>query len=81
MDRQNLYLTALAVLNTVAVSALAALNEVRLDVYVSVFTLIYFALTAIFRPRRRTWDFLAAVLLIVFAYIVAIRVLEILLKP
>ncbi|MEM0358325.1 MAG: hypothetical protein QXL77_08170 [Candidatus Bathyarchaeia archaeon] len=81
MDRQSLYLTTLAVLNTVAVSALAALNETRLDVYVSIFTLIYFALKAIFRPRRRTWDFLAAALLITFAYIVAIRVLEILLKP
>jgi len=65
----------------VAVSALAALNESRLDVYVSVFTLIYFAATAVFRPRRRTWDFLALALLAAFTYIVAVRVLEILLKP
>ena len=64
-----------------AVSALAALNESRLDVYVSVFTLIYFAATAVFRPRRRTWDFLALALLAAFTYIVAVRVLEILLKP
>jgi len=66
---------------TVAVSALAALNEARLDVYVSVFTLIYFASTAVFRPRRRTWDFLALALLAAFIYIVSVRVLEILLKP
>jgi hypothetical protein len=65
----------------VAVSALAALNESRLDVYVSMFTLIYFAATAVFRPRRRTWDFLALALLAAFTYIVAVRVLEILLKP
>jgi hypothetical protein len=74
-------LTTLAVLITVAVSALAALNESRLDVYVSVFTLIYFAATAVFRPRRRTWDFLALALLAAFTCIVAVRVLEILLKP
>jgi hypothetical protein len=65
----------------VAVSALAALNESRLDVYVSVFTLIYFAATAVFRPRRRTRDFLALALLAAFTYVVAVRVLEILLKP
>jgi hypothetical protein len=74
-------LTTLALLITVAVSALAALNESRLDVYVSMFTLIYFAATAVFRPRRRTWDFLALALLAAFTYIVAVRVLEILLKP
>lgn len=72
-------MTLLALLNTLAVSALAALNEARLDVYVSMFTLIYFALTAIFRPRKRTWDFLGLALLAAFAYIVAVRVLEILL--
>jgi len=65
----------------VAVSALAALNESRLDVYVSMFTLIYFAATAVFRPRRQTWDFLALALLAAFTYVVAVRVLEILLKP
>ena len=64
-----------------AVSALAALNESRLDVYVSMFTLLYFAATAVFRPRRRTWDFLALALLAAFTYVVAVRVLEILLKP
>jgi hypothetical protein len=65
----------------VAVSAFAALNESRLDVYVSMFTLIYFASTAVFRPRRRTWDFLALALLAAFTYVVAVRVLEVLLKP
>jgi membrane protein implicated in regulation of membrane protease activity len=52
-----------------------------MDVYLSMFTLIYFAATAVYRPRRRTWDFLAFALLAVFTYIVAVRVLEILLKP
>lgn len=81
MDRNSLYLITLALLIALAASSLAALGEGRLDVYVSVFTLIYFALTAVFRPRKKTFDFLAVVLLAVFAYIVAVRVLEILIKP
>lgn len=81
MDRQTLYLTTLGLLITVATSALAALNETRLDVYVSMFTLVYFVANAVYRPRKRTRDFLALALLVVFAYIVANRVLEILLKP
>jgi hypothetical protein len=71
----------LAALTAVAASSLAALGENRLDVYVSVFTLIYFVLTALFRPRRRTFDFLALALLAAFFYIVAVRILEILIKP
>lgn len=81
MDREVLHLTSLAILNTVAVSALAALNENRLDVYLSVFALIYFTLLAIFRPRRRGFDFLAVALLAIFSYVVAMRILEVLIKP
>ncbi|MCS7098467.1 MAG: hypothetical protein NZ922_05785, partial [Candidatus Methanomethyliaceae archaeon] len=64
MDRNSLYLISLTILNTLSVSILAALNEARLDVYISMFVLIYFALTAIFKPRRRTFDFLAIALFI-----------------
>jgi len=74
-------LTTLALLITIAVSALSALSESRLDVYLSVFALAYFTTTAVFRPRKRAWDFLAFVLLTAFAYVVAIRVLEVILKP
>lgn len=74
MDRQNLYLITLTLLNTIAVASLTALGEYRLDVYVSIYTLIYFTLTAIFRPRKRVWDFLSVILLIVFTYIVVMRI-------
>jgi len=57
---------------------LAALGENRLDVYISIITLIYFTNTAIFRPKRRMRDFLAVALLIIFSYFVAMRILEIL---
>ena len=81
MDRQVLYLTTLALLITITVSVLSALSESRLDVYVSVMTLAYFVATAIFRPRKRTWDFLALALLTAFAYVVAVKILEIIFKP
>lgn len=81
MDRNNLYLITLALLISVATSCLAALGESRLDAYVSIFTLIYFTLNAVFRPRKRTFDFLAIALLVAFSYIVAVKVLEILVKP
>ncbi|MCX8188626.1 MAG: hypothetical protein N3F64_02865 [Nitrososphaeria archaeon] len=78
MDKHTLYIITFTILIMVSVSALAALGESRLDVYTSIYTLEYFTLTAIFRPRRKTIDFLAISLLMVFAYTVTVRVLEIL---
>ena len=81
MDRNHLHIILLAILITMATSSLAALSESRLDAYISVFTLIYFASIAIIRPRRRTIDFLSIALLAVFSYIVALKVMEVLIKP
>jgi hypothetical protein len=78
LDRHSLYLITLALLIVAATSVLAALNESRLDVYLAVFAIIYFALLEIFRPRRRMWDLLAAALIIAFSYIVALKVLQVL---
>ncbi|MBO3798449.1 MAG: hypothetical protein QW797_08820 [Thermoproteota archaeon] len=78
MDRHALYLATITILFTASASTLAALGENRLDVYFSVYTLEYFTLAALFRPRRRGRDFLGAALLIGFSYVVALRILEIL---
>ena len=56
----------------------AALNEQRLEVYVSLFTISYLVSSALFRPRRRWFDVVGAVLFVAFCSIVAIKVLEIL---
>jgi len=72
----NLVLGALIFL-TVAI--LGDLGEMRLDAYLSMFTLEYFIVLAVLRPRRRTKDFLAFVLLAIFFIIVGVRVAEILL--
>jgi len=58
--------------------SLSALGEARLEVYVSLITVAYFACSALFRPRRRIPDLVGASLVIVFFYIVALKVWEIL---
>jgi len=78
LDRHTLYLITLTALITIAISTLAALNENRLDLYISMITLIYFTTSAIFRPKKRTKDFLALTLLILFTYFITLRIIEIL---
>jgi Ca2+/Na+ antiporter len=78
LDRHTLYLITLTALITIAISTLTALNEYRLDVYISIITLIYFTTSAIFRPKKRTKDFLALTLLIIFSYFIALRIIEVL---
>ncbi|MEJ5292196.1 MAG: hypothetical protein WHS82_01235 [Candidatus Methanosuratincola sp.] len=77
MDRNALSNTALAALVAVSVWALSSLGESRLDVYVSIIALAYFICLAVFRPARSFPDLPAAALLVAFAVIVALRVMEI----
>ncbi|MEM3680025.1 MAG: hypothetical protein QW341_06030 [Candidatus Bathyarchaeia archaeon] len=78
MDRHTIYLATITIFFTVSVSTLAALGESRLDVYFSVYTLEYFTLAALFRPRRRGRDFLGVALFIGFSYVVALKIIKIL---
>jgi hypothetical protein len=79
VDKHQLYVVTLCSLLLVTVVALSAANEQRLEVYVSLFTVTYLATSALFRPRRRLRDIVGASLFIVFGYIVATKVTEILL--
>jgi hypothetical protein len=78
MDRQKLYVETLGVVFLVMIIGLSAYNEQRLEVYLSLFAVGYFAITALFRPRKRRFDFAGAGLFLVFYYIVVIKVLDIL---
>lgn len=78
MDRHKQHLVALAGLMMVTVVGLSALREGRLEVYVSLFAVCYFAASALFRPRRRWLDFVGGALFAVFCYIVALKVIDIL---
>ena len=79
MNKNLLFNMVLGGMITLTVPILGALGETRLDAYVSIFTLEYFIATAILRPRRRIKDILALILLIIFFFIVGVRVAEILL--
>ncbi|MEM2153001.1 MAG: hypothetical protein QXI27_04410 [Nitrososphaerota archaeon] len=79
MNKNLSFNIILAIMIIVTVVALAAIGEMRLDVYISLFTLEYFVGIAVLRPRRRAQDFLAIALLIIFLVIVGIRVAEIIL--
>jgi len=57
---------------------LAALGEARLEVYISLFAVEYFACSALFRPRRRYLDVVGGVLFLTFCVIVALKVWDIL---
>jgi len=78
MDRQKLYVETLGVVFSVMTIWLSAYNEQRLEVYVSLFAAGYFAITALFRPRKRLFDVVGAGLFLVFCYMVAMKVLDIL---
>jgi hypothetical protein len=78
LERQNFYLLTLASLLLLSTAGLSMIGGYTLDVYVSMFTICYFVASTVFRPRRLTFDFVGVTLFIVFAYIVALRVLAIL---
>jgi len=78
MEKPNLYLLTLSFLIFTSVVAMSALGQSTLDVYISLFVISYFATSAIFSPRKITFDFLGLALFIVFAIIVALRVMSIL---
>ena len=77
MDKQKQYIVTLCVLLMTTVVTLAALSELRLDVYLSLFTVCYFAATALFQPRKSLFDFVGGTLFLIFCLIVAQKVLEI----
>jgi len=79
MNKNALFNLVLGFMIVITVAALGALGEMRLDAYVSMFTLEYFIGLTILRPRRRIKDFLAAALLVTFFIIVGIRAAEIIL--
>jgi hypothetical protein len=78
MDKNILFNIVLGFMIVSTASILSGLGEMRLDVYLSMYTLEYFVAKAVLRPRRRFFDVLGLVLFLVFSIIVCFRVWEIL---
>lgn len=77
LDKQKQYIITLFILMGLTTISLSALGETRLEVYLSLFTVSYFASTALFQPRKRFFDFVGGGLFVVFGYIVALKIWEI----
>lgn len=78
MDKNTLFNIVLGFMIVSTVVILSSLGEMRLDAYISIYTLEYFVAKAVFRPRRRLFDVLGLVLFLIFSIIVCFRIWEIL---
>jgi hypothetical protein len=78
MNKNYLANTIFTVMVILTSSIFWLLGENRVDVYFSMYTLEYFVVKALFNPRRLYKDFLAFVLIAIFAVIVGYRVYEVL---
>ncbi len=70
---EAVYVVAVAV----TILVLNMIGEVRLGVYISFATLIYLIEHALLRPKRRFIDVSAIMLILLFAYFVAQRIMEV----
>jgi len=73
-----MFIVLSAALMLMTVPVLAALGEERMAVFISIFTLEYFVLSGIISPKRRYPDFMGFALFLIFSYIVALKVMEVL---
>jgi hypothetical protein len=78
MNKNYLANTIFTVMVMLTSSIFWILGETRVDAYFSMYTLEYFVVKALLNPRRLYKDFLAFVLLAIFAVIVAYKVYEVL---
>jgi hypothetical protein len=77
MDKNILFNIVLGFMIVSTAVILSGLGEMRLDVYISMYTLEYFIAKAVLRPRRRFLDILGLALLLIFSIIVCFRIWEI----
>ncbi len=78
MERDHIANIILTIMMLTTFSTLYSLGEGRVDAYISMYTLEYFIIKALLKPRRITRDYLAIALFIAFTIIVAIRVMQVL---
>ena len=78
MDKHRTFFLALTSTIRGSLAVLLSAGENRIGVYVSVFAICYFACSEIFRPRRRTVDFVGAFLFVAFVILVVLKAAEVL---
>lgn len=78
LDRSYLSNTILSILIILTTYALWSLGESRVDAYIALYILEYVVVKAVLRPRRRGFDWLMLILLIIFTIIIGYRIAEVL---
>jgi hypothetical protein len=79
MDSRQRFVLAFASLSLTSFTVFTFLNTNDLGLYVSTYTIVYFALRLIFNPKiRLRFDFLSLFLLAAFVFYVSQRVIGIL---
>lgn len=79
MDSRQRFVLVYAAAAMIPFTVFTFLNSTDLGVFVSSYTIMYFALRLILNPKMRlSVDILGLVLLVLFAYFVAVRVAGIL---
>ena len=76
MHSQKLYLIALSFTYLVTTIGLVAFNEQRIAVYMSLYIIGYFGITALFRSKKKYFDLVGIGLFIIFIYIVVMNVID-----
>ncbi len=78
MERSYQFIFALMVLMFASIVVLELENVTDLGVYLTVFAFEYIVLDEMFKVRKIAFDFLKLALFVIFVYIVAIRIINIL---
>jgi hypothetical protein len=76
MDKAKLYLETLSSTFIITILLLSLMANIKLEEYMSFIIVGYFAVTALFKPRLRTFNIVAGILFIVFCYIVIIKIIN-----
>jgi len=73
-DRYKQFALVLYGLMMTTVVSLTAVRETRLEVYISLIAVTYFATSELFHPRRRWLDVVGVALFIALVYIVVLKI-------
>lgn len=77
ISRDHASNTILAIMVMITSWFLWEIGEARVDAYISLYTLEYLVIKAVARPRRVYRDWLALILIALFALIVGYRIYEV----
>jgi hypothetical protein len=80
LNKQMLYLESLCLTYTITILWLSSYGEQRLEVYISLFSVGYFANTILYNPRKRWFDFVGLILFFVFSLLVIFNLIQIILN-